>query len=71
MNKNNINMNKNNIIKFNDMKNHSATDKQLKYINDLCSDNGYEFYNQDINMKQAASIIGFLAKDKVLSLIHI
>lgn len=65
MNKNNINMNKNNIIKFNDMKNHSATDKQLKYINDLCSDNGYEFYNQDINMKQAASIIGFLAKDKV------
>lgn len=45
-------MNKNNIIKFNDMKNHSATDKQLKYINDLCSDNGYEFYNQDINMKQ-------------------
>ncbi|MBP3930495.1 MAG: hypothetical protein J6D47_13140 [Peptostreptococcaceae bacterium] len=53
-------MNKNNIIKFNDMKNHSATDKQLKYINDLCSDNGYEFYNQDINMKQAASIIGFL-----------
>ena len=47
------------------MKNHSATDKQIKYINDLCKNNGYEFYNQNINMKQAAFIIGFLAKDKV------
>ena len=47
------------------MKNHSATDKQIKYINDLCKNNGYEFYNQNINMKQAEYFIGFLAKDKV------
>ena len=44
------------------MKNHSATNKQIKYINDLCNDNGYEFYNQDINMKQAASYYCILSQ---------
>ena len=54
-----------NRVKLNDMINHHATTKQIKYIEDLCKDNGYEFYNKNINMKHAGSIIAFLAKDKV------
>ena len=52
-------------VKLNDMVNHPATAKQLKYLEDLCTNHGYEFYNKDINMKHAASIIAFLSKDKV------
>lgn len=54
-----------NSVRLGDMVNHKATDKQIKYIDDLCRDAGYVFYNKDINMKHAASIIAFLAKDKV------
>jgi hypothetical protein len=56
---------KKNRVKLNDMINYEATAKQIKYIEDLCKDNGYEFYNKNINMKHAGSIIAFLAKDKV------
>ena len=42
-----------------------TTSISFKYIEDLCKDNGYEFYNKNINMKHAGSIIAFLAKDKV------
>jgi hypothetical protein len=56
---------KKNRVKLNDMINYEATAKQIKYIEDLCKNNGYEFYNKNINMKHAGSIIAFLAKDKV------
>ena len=52
---------KKNRVKLNDMINYEATAKQIKYIEDLCKDNGYEFYNKNINMKHAGSIIAFLA----------
>ena len=41
---------KKNRVKLNDMINYEATAKQIKYIEDLCKDNGYEFYNKNINM---------------------
>lgn len=50
-------------IKFDKMIEHNATDKQIKYIEDLCNNHGFEFYNKNINMKHASSIIGFLAND--------
>lgn len=59
------NLEVNSKVKLSDMHNHKATDRQLKYIDDLCKNNGYEFFNKDINMKHAGSIIAFLAKDKV------
>lgn len=58
-------MSKKNKVKLNDMMNHPATTKQIKYIEDLCVNHGYEFYHKDINMKHANSIIAFLSKDKV------
>lgn len=45
------------------MVDYPASDKQIKYINDLCKDNGYEFYNQDIDMQRAGAIISFLVND--------